>query len=269
MNEFAFDEPLEDIFSAPPPSAARPDPPAPIVMPAPSVQPKAPAARVDFEAMLETAKAELAPYERAIEDFAAQATALEVKSPESEAAAMNIGLPLDKIYKAIEKRRKELVDAPNAYVKGINSVAKYFQDKIDRGRQTVKDKLAVYAKAKALEAQRAAETERRARAEMQAKLDAEAARLTAEAQAQDAAAPPVEAPKLPEAPPADPPKTVRSEEGTATEVKTWAFKVTDPAAVPREYLAVDEKAIRKAVKDGIREIPGVEIFEKTNIRFGG
>ncbi len=41
--------------------------------------------------------------------------------------------------------------------------------------------------------------------------------------------------------------------------KDWKTKVLDPARVPREYLVVDEGAIRRAVRDGIREIPGVEI----------
>ena len=33
----------------------------------------------------------------------------------------------------------------------------------------------------------------------------------------------------------------------------------DAALVPREYLIVDEKQIRQAVRDGVREIPGVRI----------
>jgi hypothetical protein len=234
--------------------------------PAPSIQPKNAASF--FESQIQVIKSELAPYEAEIDALAAQAAALTVDSQESEKLALALGLPLDKLYKTIEKRRKEIVDEPNAYVKAVNSLAKFFQDKIDHGRQEIKNKLAVYAKAKALEAQKAAEAERQARAEMQAKLDEEAARMTAEAQAKDASAPAVEAPKLPDAPPAAPPKTVRSEDGTATAVKTWTFKVVEPFAVPREYLIVDEKLIRKAVKDGIRQIPGVEIFEETDIRFG-
>jgi len=56
-------------------------------------------------------------------------------------------------------------------------------------------------------------------------------------------------------------KTVHSETGSATFKKTWDFKVIDPLKIPREYLQVDLVAIRKAVKDGARVIPGVDIFE--------
>ena len=258
-----FDPEIEDFFSPP---TAPASPAVTMLPPAKGGNEISPAAY--FEAQIELVKSELAPYESQIDEFEVQTLALTINSPDSEVAALNLVLPLDKAFKAIEKRRKEIVDTPNAFAKAVNSLAKFYLDKIDRGRQTVKSKLADYARFKALEAQKAAEAERKARAEMQAKLNAEAARLTAEAQAQGTAAPPVEAPKLPEVPPAAPIKTVRAAEGTATEVKTWTFKIIDPAAVPREYLAINETLIRKAVKDGIRGIPGVSIFEETNIRFG-
>jgi diketogulonate reductase-like aldo/keto reductase len=36
--------------------------------------------------------------------------------------------------------------------------------------------------------------------------------------------------------------------------------------VPREYLAVDDTAIKAAIKAGIRSIPGVEIYEEAEVR---
>lgn len=46
--------------------------------------------------------------------------------------------------------------------------------------------------------------------------------------------------------------------------EVWKFEVTDDLAVPREFLAVDESAIGRAVRGGVREIKGVRIFsEKT------
>jgi uncharacterized membrane protein YqiK len=213
-------------------------------------------------------KSRLAEFDRQIDDLVAKISALEVSSPETEHLALNLGQTCDKVLKALESSRKAAVEEPNAFVKSVNSVAKHYQEKLNVGLRTSKDKLNVYMAQKAVEVQKAAEAERRARAEMQAKLDAEAARLTAEAKAKNEAAEAITAPKLPDAPPATVPKTVRSAEGSATMVKSWTFEVTDPAAVPREYLVVDEKALRAAVKDGIREIPGVRIFEDSNIRFG-
>ena len=56
-------------------------------------------------------------------------------------------------------------------------------------------------------------------------------------------------------------KTIHSEVGSVTFRKDWDFKVIDPVQVPREFTQIDLVAIRKAVKSGTRNIPGVEIFE--------
>lgn len=44
--------------------------------------------------------------------------------------------------------------------------------------------------------------------------------------------------------------------------KTWTFEITDESKVPRDFLVIDDKKIRAAVREGIREIPGVRIFEE-------
>ena len=191
-----------------------------------------------------------------------------VNDDQSADIALGLGQNCDKIWKAIEVSRKDFVRAPNDFVGAVNGLAKYYQELLKNGVQKSKDKLNIFAKAKALEAQKAAEAERRARAEMQAKLDAEAAQMTAEAKAQDETAEAITAPKLPDAPPPVESKTIRAASGSATMVKTWKYEVIDPDIVPREFTMIDEKAIRAAVKDGIREIPGVRIFEDTNVRFG-
>ena len=46
----------------------------------------------------------------------------------------------------------------------------------------------------------------------------------------------------------------------------WKHEVIDAAAVPREYLMVDDAAIKAAVKAGIRAIPGVRVFEEAEMR---
>lgn len=47
--------------------------------------------------------------------------------------------------------------------------------------------------------------------------------------------------------------------------EVWDFEIIDPNIVPREYLVVNETAIRKAIYAGIREIPGVRIFKKQQL----
>jgi hypothetical protein len=51
----------------------------------------------------------------------------------------------------------------------------------------------------------------------------------------------------------------------------WKFEVTDPASVPREYLAVDEQKIRKIVGalKGDTQIAGVRVWSEKQIAAGG
>lgn len=54
----------------------------------------------------------------------------------------------------------------------------------------------------------------------------------------------------------------------ATASRKWVHEVTDAQQVPRQYLMVNEAAIKAAIAGGAREIPGVRIFEdvRTAIR---
>jgi hypothetical protein len=42
----------------------------------------------------------------------------------------------------------------------------------------------------------------------------------------------------------------------------WRFEIEDPSQVPRDFMAVDETAIRRAIVAGARTIPGVRIFSE-------
>ena len=44
--------------------------------------------------------------------------------------------------------------------------------------------------------------------------------------------------------------------------KYITFKIVDIQKVPAEFLSVDTKAVNTAIRNGVREIPGLEIFEK-------
>lgn len=54
----------------------------------------------------------------------------------------------------------------------------------------------------------------------------------------------------------------------ATASRKWVHEITDPQSVPRQYLMVNEAAIKAAISGGERAIPGVRIFEdvRTAIR---
>jgi hypothetical protein len=54
----------------------------------------------------------------------------------------------------------------------------------------------------------------------------------------------------------------------ASATTRWVHRVVDPEKVPRQYLMVNDAAIKAAIAGGTRHIPGVEIYEdvRTAIR---
>jgi len=42
----------------------------------------------------------------------------------------------------------------------------------------------------------------------------------------------------------------------------WTYEIQDEKLLPREFLSADEKKIRAGVEFGIREVPGLKIFQK-------
>lgn len=59
--------------------------------------------------------------------------------------------------------------------------------------------------------------------------------------------------------------TVHTDEGKTTTKMVWKFEIIEPSEVPRQYCSVDEKLVRQAVKDGVREINGVKIYEDVEV----
>lgn len=47
--------------------------------------------------------------------------------------------------------------------------------------------------------------------------------------------------------------------------KVWSFRVVDLSKVPLKYLSLNETAVRSAIKDGERNIDGLEIFQDCQV----
>lgn len=55
------------------------------------------------------------------------------------------------------------------------------------------------------------------------------------------------------------------EDGKLAKVKKWVWELENEQLVPREYLSLNEKKIESAIKNGVRNIPGIKVFEKEEI----
>ena len=178
--------------------------------------------------------------------------------------------------KRLEAQRVSLVKPLNDHVKFINGQFKDWMEPLKSANEIVREKVLAYkreeariaAEAQAVEDERIRTEQARMAAEEE-RVRAEQARLEAEAEAANAPPPPPLPPPppatiVPPSPapiPAAPEKTTRSPLATTTIKKVWQYEITDPGAVPREYLVVDEKKIAAVVRAGLRSIAGVRIFE--------
>lgn len=65
-------------------------------------------------------------------------------------------------------------------------------------------------------------------------------------------------------------KAITAQKTFGDEVKTtlkqvWTFELTDETKVPRQFLSVDDKKIKQAIRDGVRDIAGVRIYQDAQL----
>lgn len=188
---------------------------------------------------------------------------IEITGAGPQASAVVILGDLKKMLDTIEDRRKFYTVPLNDILKGINQKAKDISAPILGADSTVRRKLVGYQQDQERKAREAEEIRRREQAERQAEIErlnrkAEEAKKTATKEKYEEKIAEVAAQAF------TPEVKVESTVGGVSFKKRWTFEVMEPMAIPRKYLAPDEKAIRTAVRDGERDIPGVRIFQETD-----
>jgi hypothetical protein len=205
---------------------------------------------------IEAVKNQFEQYRFQITDMEQQAAELVVDGdgPNSQAVAM--AGSAKKLAKQIDDLSRQIIADPNDFVKSVCQFAKGFTEPLGAIENGLKRKIADYQYKLRLEAQKKAEAERKAREELQKKLDAEAKKAH------------IEPVKLPDPIIQEAPKVTRTESGAAHIRMVWTAEVEDESKVPAEYKVIDMTKINRAVKDGVRNIPGVRVYEKpvTTIR---
>lgn len=196
----------------------------------------------------------LEPFRNKALALLADAGKITVTDQDSRVAATKLASSIKKAIKTVEDTRKDYTDPFNEHIKSVIGLAKEVSAPLDEAFRHLTGELNKYAAQVELERRKAEEDARR-RAEEEQK------RLNAEAKAAG-----VEAPLVPEVLTANTQSataTVRTESGTSFQRKTWTFSVESLEKVPREYLALNESAVRAAIKNGVRNIDGLKIFETT------
>jgi hypothetical protein len=258
-----------------------------------AVQQLAPAGPLDLEAV----KKLVVPYKAQVDKMVAEAAALKITDEASNTRAAEIGNTARKVKKAIEaiKNSPAYLEA-DEFLKGVRNLIKSFVDPLEMNVERVcKDKQRAWVDFQRIEQAKKEAAAREAARVQQARIDEEQRKLREEAErkareaaellkkekdeatrialqktiedetaAAQAPAPEVVAPVIPEAQ-----TTVRTEAGSSFQKRPWKHEIVDESLIPRKYLAVNETLIRRDIAAGIREIPGVKIFQETQISYRG
>ena len=145
----------------------------------------------------------------------------------------------------LEEQRVFLVKPLNDHVKDINAAFKGWVEPLDTANAVVRRKMLDFQ-------------------QEQEALRAEAQQLEQERLEQEDDFPDF-APVFIQEPIPAVPRSIKGDSGSTSVRKTWTFEVTDETLVPREYLVVDEGVISLAIRKGIRDIPGVRIFQQESL----
>jgi len=207
----------------------------------------------------------IAKLEKQLEKREKLGTITEVNNKDEAEIALEVLADAMKIEKEVEAKRKELVAPINDVKNKIQARANELKDILPAEVKRVKGLVIDFqTRQEALE-RKAREEEMERQRKAQEKLDAEKAELDNVGDFlsdEEKAAKEQELAEL-EA------EASQTNEFKDTKTKgmrsTWKGEVTDESKVPREYLVVDQTLINKAVKDGVRNIPGVRIFEEKNL----
>ena len=249
---------------------------------------------------LEAIKLAVAPYRQQVKDMVQEATALIVQDEVSNNLANELGNRARTLKKKVEAiKGQPAYSEAYAFVDEVRTLLNEFTKPLEAEiEKPLGKKMAAYADLKRLEEQRIAAAAREEARKQQERIDAEQAAIKAEAErkvkeaaeelrkkeeagqlseaerialqktiddetaAALAPAPIIVAPVF-----TSTPTTTRTSAGGSFAKRPWIFEITDIALVPREYLVVNESAIRRDVAAGIREIPGVRVYQETKINF--
>lgn len=204
---------------------------------------------------LEKAKEKFKPYIDKIDAILKEAQDLKVETDEANQKAVELGTSAKSLGKKIDETRIQTISEPFGFVKSVNAFANIFNTKLVTIEGLMKQKISTY---------RSYQEQRRREAELAAKKATEDVQKKLNEEAKKTGTEPVQVP-LAIIPKQEP--VTRSESGSAYGRKVWTFRVIDPSLVPREYLVVSDTRVRDAIKGGIREIPGIEIFEESKTSF--
>lgn len=229
--------------------------------------------------MSATAVQSLAPVDVAALEARARALrddvgALVVASEAGKVAATDVLARIQTFQREAESERVRLVRPLNDHVKVVNDAFKRVLAPVVEADRALRDKVLAYnreqqrlaaekaAEAETLRLQSAARLKEAEKAEAKGETGVAEQLLTGAVASEQGA-------KAAQAEAVLPSRHVVTGAGSSTVRKEWTFRVVEPAQVPREYLVLDERRVREAIRSGVRAIAGLEIFQEEKLAVRG
>lgn len=201
------------------------------------------------------------------QELVAQASRVVIASNEDNEKASDLVKFIKTCFKKAEDDRKSITDPLNAVIKNINARYKLITEPLLNAEHEVKTAMLTFSQ----EQRRIAEQkERDRRAAEEAALLEQAAKAEQENKPVDADMLLDQAAEVNSAPVVvQQPQTVRGDYGSSSSIKkTWTYRVTDIkalAAAHPELVLENSPVIRQRIREGIREMAGVEIYQEESI----
>lgn len=202
----------------------------------------------------DVAKKAFMVYERNIKSFKAEMDKFEIVDDASAAQCTEAVAKSANLIKVLDTQRKEKIKKHDTFVRSVNRFVKVYRDQVEDIVKTGKEKIGAYAYKKEQKRRQAEADAQKAAAKVQDEMDKQAKKGGYE---------PVQMPAM-VAPRESGP--VRTESGSASTRMVWTWEEINYMDCPLQYLMIDKKAVDAAIKAGIRDIKGIKIFEKPEVR---
>jgi len=164
------------------------------------------------------------------------------------------------MLKELEKWRKWAIGPEDTYVRNINAEVRKAATLAKKIKDLGKQKVADWKSIAELERRKEIKRQEEERKRVQAAIKKEAEEAG------------VEAPELPAAPAVVKEAEIKVTTETGAGVHTrkdWVWNLVEIKDVPLEYMMLDEKKLNSAVRAGVRNIPGIHIYQKETPIFTG
>jgi hypothetical protein len=187
----------------------------------------------DFLPVLsDSVKEQLSMYDEQVEKTVFLASMINIEDQKSAEFAIGFAGEARKVKKRIESTKLAITEPYRDFVGEINCLAKNYTEKLDKVSEIIESKLTTWKKE---------EDKKASEIDLSAALESGDALTLA---TQDNS-------------------KLRASNCTAFERDVWKYEVKDIFQVPIDYMEINENSVKLAIKNGLRNIPGLRIYKET------